>query len=291
MNDLKIQWHPGFVAAMDLELRESRDDLWFEKEYNLNTKPLEIDLLIIKKNRDAHIDNEIGRIFRGHNIMEYKSPEDHLDIDTFYKATAYACLYKSSGKTVDAIKADDVTVSLVREVKPEGLFQYFAEHRYLVTNPYYGIYYIAGDVLFPTQIVVTKELEWASHIWLGALSDKLDKQNVVELLENMNQLSGKTDKELADSVLQVSVGANKQVVEELIGDDSMYEALMEIMEPRLLEREKEYLKKGEEKGLKRGIQGLVEILRDIGQSDAEIKSIIEKKYGLSSEEADEYLMP
>lgn len=62
MKDLKIQWHPGFVAAVDLELRESRDDLWFEKEYNLNTKPLEIDLLVIKKNRDAHIENEIGRI-------------------------------------------------------------------------------------------------------------------------------------------------------------------------------------------------------------------------------------
>lgn len=45
----KIQWHPGFVAAMDLELSENRDDLIYEKEYNLNTKPLEIDLLIIKK--------------------------------------------------------------------------------------------------------------------------------------------------------------------------------------------------------------------------------------------------
>ena len=285
MKDIKIQWHPGFVAAMDLELRKSRDDLWFEKEYNLNTKPLEIDLLVIKKNRDAHIDNEIGRIFRGHNIMEYKSPEDHLDIDAFYKTTAYACLYKSSGKTVDFIKAEDVTVSLVREVKPEGLFQYFAEHHYSVSNPYCGIYYIAGEVLFPTQIVVTKELEWASHIWLGALSDRLEKQNVVELLENINQLSGKTDRELADSVLQVSVEANKQVVEELIGDGSMCEALMEIMEPQLLQREKEGLKEG----LTQGIQGAVELLRDLGQEDAKIKANIVKEYGISPEEAEEYL--
>lgn len=34
---------------MDLELKEYRKDLLFEKKYNLNTKPLEIDLLIIKK--------------------------------------------------------------------------------------------------------------------------------------------------------------------------------------------------------------------------------------------------
>lgn len=34
MKDRKVQWHPGFVAAMDLELAENRDALVFEKEYN-----------------------------------------------------------------------------------------------------------------------------------------------------------------------------------------------------------------------------------------------------------------
>lgn len=55
----------------------------FEKEYNLNTKPLEIDLQVIKKDADVQIVNEIGKLFRGHNIVEYKSPDDHMDIDTF----------------------------------------------------------------------------------------------------------------------------------------------------------------------------------------------------------------
>jgi len=35
-----IQWHPAFVSAMNLEV-----------SYNLNIKPLEIDLLIIKKRK------------------------------------------------------------------------------------------------------------------------------------------------------------------------------------------------------------------------------------------------
>lgn len=125
MKDTKVQWHPGFVAAMNLEFAKNRDDLEFIKEYNLNSKPLEIDLLVIKKDTDAIIDNEIGAIFKGHNIVEYKSPEDHLDIDTFYKVGAYASLYKSYGETVDSINADDVTVSLVRDTKPVGLFKYF----------------------------------------------------------------------------------------------------------------------------------------------------------------------
>lgn len=38
----KIQWHPGFIAAMSLEFSAEKDALVFEKEYNLNTKPLEI---------------------------------------------------------------------------------------------------------------------------------------------------------------------------------------------------------------------------------------------------------
>ena len=29
MNDTKVQWHSGFVAAMDLELKEDRKNLIF----------------------------------------------------------------------------------------------------------------------------------------------------------------------------------------------------------------------------------------------------------------------
>ena len=133
MKETKIQWHPGFVAAMNLEFAKNRQDLIFEKEYNLNTKPLEIDLLVIKKGASVRIDNEIGVLFKGHNIMEYKSPEDALDIDAFYKAGAYASLYKAYGEKVDAVGADDVTVSLVREARPDGLFEYFRVHKYKIS--------------------------------------------------------------------------------------------------------------------------------------------------------------
>ena len=75
MSDMEIQWHPGFVAAMNLELADNRDKLIYEKEYNLNLRPLEIDLLVIKKDKNLQLANEIGKIFQGYNIMEYKSPQ------------------------------------------------------------------------------------------------------------------------------------------------------------------------------------------------------------------------
>ena len=275
----------------------------------MNTKPLEVDLLVIKKDKCVATDNEIGAIFRGHNILEYKSPQDHLDIDTFYKVGAYASLYKSYGETVDSIKADDITVSLVRDAKPVELFRYFEKHQYTITTPYRGVYYIEGMVLFPTQIIVTKELERDTHIWLKALSDRIEKRDMEELLKRISRLTEQGDRELADSVLEVSAQVNREVLEELKGDDNMSEALLEIfmpiveplieariepliearMEPLIETRVEEGKKQGKKEGKKEGIQGTVDVLRDLGHGDIEISEIIQKKYGLTNEEVAEYI--
>ena len=49
MEDKRIQWHPAFCSAVRLELAENREDLDFYNEYNLNSKPLQADLLVIHK--------------------------------------------------------------------------------------------------------------------------------------------------------------------------------------------------------------------------------------------------
>ena len=65
MGDIKnnIAWHPGFVNAMKLELAYNEDELEYDTERELNQQPLRIDFLVIKKNRDTIIKNEIGRFF------------------------------------------------------------------------------------------------------------------------------------------------------------------------------------------------------------------------------------
>ena len=70
----KTQWHPPFCASMQLELKEYKSILEYLMEYALSTKPLLIDLLVIKKLRGIEIENEIGCRFRSHNVIEYKSP-------------------------------------------------------------------------------------------------------------------------------------------------------------------------------------------------------------------------
>ena len=284
MSDTKIQWHPGFAAAMDLEFEENRSDLIYEKKYNLNTKPLEIDLLVIKKDAGVRMVNEIGKLFRGHNIVEYKSPEDHMDIDTFYKAGAYGCLYKASGRSVNERKADDITITMVRDTKPEGLFRYFEDHQMKVTNPYEGIYYILDGVLFPTQIIVGRELRQGTHIWLKALSDRVQKQEMKELLEKISSITQKFDRVLADSVLEVSVSANRQLVEELRGE-GMCQALLEIMQPEI----NEIVESTVQKKIQDAISNAVKGFRDLGADDEKIKELLMKNYDLTPKEAAMYL--
>ena len=139
MKEPKIQWHPAFAAAMELELSENRKDLSYEREHNLNTKPLEIDLLVIKKESNIQISNEIGKLFRKHNIVEYKSPDDyHLNVDAFYKVDAYASLYKAYGETVDERKVEDITVTMIREAKPKSLFCGFVSMALRLQTPIMG---------------------------------------------------------------------------------------------------------------------------------------------------------
>ena len=289
--ETKIQWHPGFVAAMNLELEENKDDLIFEDEYNLNTRPLEIDLLIIKKTSDIKIKNEIGAFFREYNVMEYKAPGDSLNVDVMYKVLGYAALYKSYGETVDAVKAEDITVSLVREGRPEGLFEYLKRHDIKMSNPIEGIYYLEDKFLFPVQIIVGVELDKESHIWLKALTDKMQKQDMKKFLEEVSRITEKGKRELADSVLEVSARANKALIELLRKEgDIMSGALMEIFEPEINEivdkKVSEIVdKKVREIADNKQIARLIVTARQYGASENQIVLDISSAFDVSEEDA------
>lgn len=239
-----------YKRVSTLEFKDNRDDLIFEKEYNLNTKPLETDLLIIKKNPAVKLKNEIGLFFRGHNIIEYKSPRDELNINTFYKVQGYACIYKAAGTASADINEDDITTTIIREAKPERLFQYLSQKAFEISCFHKGLYRIHIGSLFPMQIIVTKELEGDEHVWLKSLSEKLQKEDVKLLLKRVSGLTGEFDQQMADSVLKVSIDANKQLIREMMEDESMYESLMELMEPRLLLRDKTKMEEGMQQGQK-----------------------------------------
>lgn len=73
-----LQWHPAFYASLKIELSEEAGFLEFESEHMLSDKPMQLDVLIMKKNKSRKIRKNIGRNFRTYNLIEYKSPKDYL---------------------------------------------------------------------------------------------------------------------------------------------------------------------------------------------------------------------
>ena len=246
----KIQWHPAFCCAVRLELKESKKELSFENEHNLNSKPIQIDLLVIKKSEDVVINNEIGRFFKGHNVLEYKSPEDALGVDEYYKSLAYACLYKSAGSFADAIQAEDITISLVRSRKPERLFQFFKEKKYEITNPYKGIYYVKKEGLFDTQVIVSKELNYTEHIWIKSLQENLSQKEIRTLVSSIQELKEVEDKRNAEAVMNVVLEVNKKGFGKVKEEEAVASALRELMAPEIEKAVEEALQRAAQENKK-----------------------------------------
>ena len=200
MQEEKIQWHPGFFAGMELELKGYHLD--FEPEHELTRGPLFIDILIIRKLTDEKIDNEIGEIFRRHNIVEYKSPNDELSIDVFYKVQAYAGLYKATGEHVNEIPADEITVSLVLATYPAEMMKQLEKLGAKIIQRHPGVYDIQGIGLFPTQVITTNRLTAESHAALRVLTNKVKTEDVRAFLTETKDMESQGDKDRADAILQ-----------------------------------------------------------------------------------------
>lgn len=239
LSDITIQWHPAFCAAAELELSANRAELDFQREYNLSKKPLQIDLLVVEKLDDVSIQNEIGRIFRRYNVIEYKSPGDGMTIDDFFKTVGYACIYKGLGETVDQIPIDQLTVSLFREGYPEELFRSLEKYGLKIKKEFDGVYYIEG-LFIPAQIVVTKELESGKHWSLKILSRNALEEDIRGFVEDAQKLTGQGERANVDAVLQVSVSANYKLYEEMKRRyPEMCEAMRRLMQDEIADEVRE----------------------------------------------------
>ena len=229
-----IQWHPAFCSAMELELRGNKDDLEYIREFNLGRMPIKIDFLVIRKKANVIIKNEIGDFFLGNNIFEYKSPGDDINAGTFYKVLSYACLYMAEEQDAENIFDVDTTISIVREEKPVKLIKQLAK-KYEVVKKAEGIYRIKGMV-FPMQIVVTKEIDKAAHIWMTSLTRTLNRERAQKLLQSYVALNDEKDKRNADSVVNVASEANMKLFKQMIQEgDEMCEELKELLAPEIVE--------------------------------------------------------
>ena len=103
----------AFCDALKIELATTDINTGYNPNNCIYMKPVAAFLLAIIKSPDIQIQNDIGKIFKGHNIIDYTCFDKTLNTGHFYKSLAYTSLYKASSLEDDTIKAGDVTATLV----------------------------------------------------------------------------------------------------------------------------------------------------------------------------------
>ena len=181
-------YHDAAFAAFMYLLRKyiKNGDIVLENERHLSKRPLKIDIMIIKKNRDVEIETSFGKIFREHNVIEYKSPVDSaLSLSVFNKVIhGYVGIYASQ----ENIKLTDMTATIVCYNRPTELFNVLKnELNYKILRKAAGIYYILQkgaplDKSLAVQIAVSSELS-DSELVLKALRAKIDEETARKVIE------------------------------------------------------------------------------------------------------------
>ncbi len=281
-----LQWHPAFYAAAQIELLEERDKLLFETEHQLSKKPLLIDALIIKVRKGDRIHKNIGRIFKGHNIIEYKSPDDYLSINDYYKVMGYACFYQADTEKVCQIPPEEITVTFVCTRYPKKLVAYLINNLLLnVTCAEEGIYYVEGG-MFSIQMIVIDQLLPEENFWLSRLRKNLTIANDIE--EIAKEYKEKRNSPLYSAVMDIILRANRDAAEEA---KEMCDAIRELFAEELEEGMQLGLQRGISQGREQGREQGITIAKMVFRMNAEGKDIdeIAQAGGLTREEVQKIL--
>ena len=254
MNNEKLQWHPAFAAALRITLQDEMKYLELQEEYLLNKKPPQIDVLILKKVKEITLKKKIGQIFRGHNIIEYKSPDDTLSINDFYKVYGYTCFYQSNTDKIKEIDPTDLTITFAGSHYPRELFKHIKETRGIeVQQQSDGIYYLQGDAI-PMQFLYIPKLDKEENYWLQTLRNNLTAgEEIRTLMANYEK-----NRKLKDysAVMNLVTRANWTQMEV---EKKMCDALNELFAEELKEADARGRREGHKSGVIEGRKtGMIE---------------------------------
>ena len=262
MNNEKLQWHPAFAAALRITLQDEMKYLELQEEYLLSKKPPQIDVLILKKVKEITLKKKIGQIFRGHNIIEYKSPDDTLSINDFYKVYGYTCFYQSNTDKIKEIDPTDLTITFAGSHYPRELFKHIKETRGIeVQQQSDGIYYLQGDAI-PMQFVYIPKLDKEENYWLQTLRNNLTAGEEIRTLM-ANYEKNRKSKDYS-AVMNLVTRANWTQMEV---EKKMCDALNELFAEELKEADARGRREGHKSGVIEGHRAGVIEGRKSGRED------------------------
>ena len=254
----KIEYHYGFYGAVHIEYDKEGSGLTFLQEHELGDSPVRLDMLIINNSGANKLTDPIGKFFRKYNVLEYKSPDDNLSVDDFYKAQAYACLYKGMGRKVNEIPADTLTVSIFRHSYPAKMFSELKRLGLKIEEACPGIYIVTGAVCIPAQVIVMSRLSVSGYEAFKILVKKAEREDVRTFLNNA------PNNEYKEAVLRVSVALNSLLYETLKGDSDAMDVLRNLFKDDFAAKLDEGIAIGRDEGIAIGRNEGIAIGRDEG---------------------------
>jgi len=214
----KIYWHEAFFEALQLELYQYKDALEFDDEYRLNEEALRMDVLVIKKDNDVKIDKNIGKLFRKHNIFEYKSESDNFSLWDYNKVLGYAFMYSAFEK----VAISDITISIALTIYPRELIKTLENERGFKIQKFdSGIYQIDGEII-PIQILESKNLPEEENLFLRNLRSNLSSEDILKTLQCYKE---QKPLNIRNVFLDRLLNANREIFKEAM---YMSETVMEI---------------------------------------------------------------
>ena len=209
MDKGKVFWHEAFFAALQLELHRYKEHLTFISQHPLSMEALKMDVLIIKKKPDVKIEKNIGRIFRTHNVVEYKSETVTLTAWDYNKVIAYALFYSSFNK----VPLQDITITFAVTARPRKLYGYLGnERRYKLRPASEGVTYVEGDV-FPVQVLESKRMPPEENLFIKGLRRGIKTDEMVEIVQAYTAFE---EMDVRDVYLDRLIQANRSAYKEAL---------------------------------------------------------------------------
>ena len=266
MKNKRLQWHPAFCAALQIDLEEDAPYLHFVPEYNLTRKPLQIDVLV-EKEENYDCGKNLATFFRRYNIIEYKNPEDYFSVNDFYQLLAYGGSFQSNTGKIQEILPNEITLTIVCDRYPRKLVEHLRKRFGVIPEKkFQGIYYIEQGLVFPLQIVINKELNPEEYVWLSRLRSNLKPESDIDMLSKAYR--GKEKDPLYETAMDLIMRANENQCEEA---KNMCEALRELFADELEEARNE----GHVQGIEEKQTIIVRNMLNRGMSDEDIMAIAE----------------
>ena len=225
-------WHSWMDTLLHIMLHRYYPDVDIIREFVLGSQPQRADFIVLKEKSVIDLELKIFAVFRKHNIVEFKSPDDELSIEVLWKTVSYTGSYIDYMKDKDPVSDNEVTITLIRGAKPIKLLKELSGHVEQIEK---GIYYIKNwKVDLPIQIIVTTELEGEEYAGIRAISKNPKEEDIKKVFENNKAETDPDMRKYYRAYWEISNKLTGEILEKVKRrNPEMAKTLMDLVRPEI----------------------------------------------------------